>query len=207
MYLVELKTALTEATKHAFGDEHPDSDFRNLHISIEYPVDRQAYPSIWIDYDPTLLRTAGIGHSEDSFVASGGTWDRAFRWRFQGNATLTCVAFTSLQRDRLFDAVVRMIAFSEAADSPTPFRSAIETNAFIGMTVNFDEVEQRGFGAGQGTPWGTDEMIYEATLSIGVQGEFVATADGSLLNLSTISVFSWAETLEFDTTTGDGWIG
>lgn len=170
---------------------------------------QQDYPSIWIDYEPTTaLQTAGIGHTEDAI--DGGAFNRGFRWRFQGSATFTVVAFTSFERDRLFDAMVRTIAFSEQVDDLNAFRKGIDENPYIGFNINFDQIEQRGFGAGQGTPWGTDDMIYEATIAVGLLGEFVATADGTLLPLEAVKLWSWSETLEFDPTLGTSggrWIG
>ena len=203
IYLVSLKTAVTEATKAAFG---PGSvDFPNLHVSIDYPVDAQAYPGLWIDFDPTgAFQSAGIGHQENTL--NGGIYSRALRYRFSGAASFTCVAFSSLERDRLFDAVIRVLAFSES-ETESPFRQAIENNDFVAISMNYDQIEQRGNAAQQGTPWGTDDVIYEATVAIDLIGEVVVTASGTLLPLSDVNLFSWVETLEVDTQTGGHWIG
>lgn len=206
MYLVETKTLLTQAMRAAFGTDAPDADFNNLHVSIEYPIDRQHYPSIWVDFDPNgALEISGIGHMEQD-DPTDATSPAVYRWRFTGMATFTCVAMTSLERDRLFDAVVRVFAFSDTSNL-NQFRSMIENNNLIAMNIDFDQIEQRGFATSQGTPWGTDEVIYEATLAMEVVGEFVITTTQEMLPLSEVVVIGWNQDGETDPTSGDGWIG
>jgi len=207
MYLVKTKTLLTKALRTVFDDSAPETDFQNLHISIEYPVDKQHYPSIWVDFDPSgSLRIAGIGHFEqtDSELA---TSPELYRWRFSGMATMTIAALTSLERDRLFDAVVRVLGFGDRSNNLGRFRTMIENNDLIAINIDFDEIEQRGFAASQGTPWGTDEMIYEATIAMEVIGEFTVDNTQALVALDNVEVSFWIDPNENDPTTGDGWIG
>src|ERR1051326_6395847 len=84
IYLVPLKSTVTEALRQIFGPHHPEPDFRDLHVSIEYPNQPQNYPGIWGTYDDNgALERAGIDHLE---VVSDPTGEHAVtRWRFEGS--------------------------------------------------------------------------------------------------------------------------
>ena len=211
MYLVPLKTMLVEAVKRTFDAEYPEPDFRNIHCSLEYPVDRQNYPGIWLDYDDTApLQNAGIAHTETTSTDTQVNTYR--RWRFTGYASYTVVALTSLERDRLYDELVRVLAFGSESDHTRQFRDYVESNEFIAANFDFDQVEPRGNAAAPGTPWGTDEIIYERTLNMEVIGEFVSDPEtGLIVPLSRVVVKSADPYFEPgspnpDPDTSTGWI-
>lgn len=184
-YLRHVKTGLVVALRQTFDNQYPDERLRELLVSIEYPVQQQDYPSVWVNFtDTEPLVTAGIDHREydedDNPV---------LRWKFAGDATYTVAAMSSLERDRIYDELVRVMAFSRSHDYLSPFRDYIESNPFIAMNMNFDEIEILGDAAAPGTPWDTDEVLYEKTLSMHVMGEFVTSiADGNLVRLSKILI-------------------
>lgn len=188
MYLTKVKTLFLEGLKQTFDQFYPEPDFQNVHIDMEYPVDPQDYPSIWIDYEDTQdLLQAGVGHLE--YVDPDTDTARApfTRWRFQGYASITVVALTSLERDRLFDEVVRVVAFGGEDDILGRFANYVDTNGLIAMNINTDKVQPRGAAAAPGTPWSTDELMYERTLNLEVIGEFIPDATtGTLVPLSKI---------------------
>jgi hypothetical protein len=191
-YLTHLKTALVMALKQTFDSNYPESDFRNMHVSIEYPVSKAAYPSIWVDYeDSGKLTIAGIRHTE--VLTEGNDIRFITRWRFSGYAQFTVVALSSLERDRLYDELVRILAFSRGGlDDPeiNTFRQYVENNPYIAMNMDFDEIESAGNAASPGTPWGSDEIIYERTINMELLGEFVS--DGTtyeLVPLSAIRIY------------------
>lgn len=189
-YLVHLKTMLVEAMKRVFDQEFPEEDFRDINVSIEYPTEPQHYPGIWVSYSDTQpLQIAGIDHHEFTPPTPEGYRRRFTRWRFAGYASFTLVALTSLERDRLFDEVVRVLAFNRE-DSDTPeFRQYVENNEFIAANMDFDQVEVQGNSVAPGTPWGTDEMIYEVSINMEIIGEFVSDGTtGSLAPLRAIKV-------------------
>lgn len=196
MYLVPLKTLLTDAMRRTFDGDYLNEQFRDLHVSIEFPDDRQHYPGLWVDYEPSgELERMGIGHYE----YDGSTTGRRYtRWKFQGHATYTIAALTSLERDLLYDEVVRVMAFGNEAESTSEFRAYIESNDLIACNFDFDQIDTRGSAASPGTPWGTDEIIYEITVAMEVIGEFVSDSmSATLLPLSAI------ETLAFTLREGD----
>lgn len=189
MYLVVLKSAIVEALRVTFDGAYPEADFRDLNCSIEYPVAQADYPAVWVNYaDTSKLVTAGIGHVE-ILEDDQGNDVVVTRWRFGGEISMTVVALSSLERDRLYDELVRTLAFAREEPSVSAFRERIEANDLIAMNINFDEIQPSGDQAAPGTPWETDEIIYEKTLSVDVIGEFISRPDTqALLYLSQIRV-------------------
>jgi hypothetical protein len=196
-YLVSLKTMLVDALRTTFDVSYPEVDFRSVLCSIEYPVDPQSYPSVYVDYDDDdpLIR-AGIDHHE--FLNVGTNLEPALvpytRWRFKGTVTFTMVALSSLERDRLYDEVVRVLAFGDENTVTSRFRTYIENNEFIAANMNFDTIVPRGNAAAPGTPWGTDEIIYERGVNVEILGEFVTNrTTGALVPLKAIELLSAQE--------------
>src|ERR1700744_818789 len=186
MYLTPLKAAVVEALGATFTSNYPNPDFRAVYASIEYPADKANYPGIWVQYDDDAeLSVAGIGHIESTTVpaASGvpAQYQQWTRWRFFGTVTLTIVALSSLERDRLYDEMVRTFAFAKQNPNLSPFRTKIEQNDFVAMNANFDDLRPFGDNAGPGTPWGTDEILYEKSISFNIQGEFTGDVETMLL--------------------------
>lgn len=175
MYLTPLKAAVVDALQTVFNSSFPDTDFQNVTVSIEFPMDRQSYPSVWVNFDDNdSLRIAGIDHRE-YVLDSNNDLHEVTRWTFAGEVTLTAVALSSLERDNLYDELVRIFAFSQVEQAQTDFRTIIESNDFIGLNVNWDELRPHGDGSAPGTPWGTEnEVIYEKSLGFDVEGEFVS---------------------------------
>jgi hypothetical protein len=154
LYRVPLKSAIVEALQQTFGPAYPQSDFRDLHVSIEFP-------------------------------------DEVTRWRFAGSLSFTIGAFSSLERDRLFDELVGVFSFANVDDTQiSTFKTSVEQNDFLGINVQYDILTVSGDATNSGTPWGTDdEIIYEITLSTDVIGEYVSDpATNQLVLLSDILV-------------------
>lgn len=184
MFLAELKANIVLALRDTFDSNYPELDFQDLKVSIEYPDKIADYPSIWVDFEPTQnIETISI----DSIQYSGTTQFKT--WRFQGYATFTIVALSSLERDRLFDEVVKVIAFGEMNEQRSTFRKTIDNNDLIAMNMDFDSMAIRGSTASMGTPWGSDDIIYEITCATQILGEFSSDVlTGELLLLSEIEV-------------------
>ena len=194
MYLRPMKTMMVTALRNTFDGDYVNDQFRNIRVSIEYPEHRQDYPGIWLDFEPIgELEIAGIGHTEYA-LNSSATAIPFTRWRFQGFVTYTAVAMSSNERDMLIDELLRIFAFGAEHPSTQAFRKGVEDNPLIAANMDFGTIGQRGFAASPGTPWNTDEVIYEATLAMNLIGEFVSDqATGELLPLTEIRVLDYAE--------------
>ena len=172
MYLVPLKTTMVEALRAVFDSEYPVETLRGINTSIEFPITQSEMPSYWINYDDTAeISIVGIGHEEvvvtDEFVK------QQTRWRFEGTVTITAVALSSLERDTMYDELVRVFAFGRYTQPTNQFRSYLENNDLIAIQPNFDDLRPSGDNSALGTPWETREMVYEKSLSFDVIGEFV----------------------------------
>jgi hypothetical protein len=174
MYMVELTTVLTQALKATFNSNYPSGQFQDLHISPEFPILRENFPAIWVDFEPTAdIHTGGISQLLWTPPVDGITHMYQI-WQFLGYATFTIMSLSSLERDKLFDEVVKIIAFSQLNPQYFIFRQTIESNPWIATNISFDTVGQRGRQANSGTPWGTDDILYEITASVGCLGEFAS---------------------------------
>lgn len=185
IYLVVLKSAVVEALRATFDNGYPEEDFRGVWSSIEFPIAKDAYPGIWVSYDDTdEVSIAGIGHRE-VIEDDGGHEHLVTRARFGGVITLTVSALTSLERDRLYDELIRTLIFARMEPEVSTFRDKIEHNDLIAVNMDFDKLKVGGDAAAAGTPWGTDEMIYERSVSLNCLGEFISSF-GGLVRLSRI---------------------
>ena len=174
MYLSELKTLLTTAVQKTFDSDYPVTEFQNLHVGIEFPIDRVDYPAVWVDFEPAgELHTGGISQILYTPPVNGLVSPYKV-WMFQGHASYTIMALSSLERDRLFDEMVKMLAFGTLDPQRSVFRQTIENNDLIATNIDFDRIEQDGATANAGTPWGSDDMLYEITLRVQCIGEFAS---------------------------------
>lgn len=183
-YRRRLKTGLVTALKKVFDASYPVDKLREIHASIEYPVEPQQYPGIWVDFEESVLQNAGIDHQE-----TDGDGNHILRWRFEGHVSYTIAALTSLERDTIYDEMVKVLAFGRSSEVLNAFREFIENNEFVAMNFDFDEIQVSGNAATPGTPWETDEIIYESTITMEVLGEFVTDVNtGDLVPLSKILI-------------------
>ncbi len=187
-YLRLIKTTVVEAVQQSFMAVYPETDPQGgaqpVHCSVDYPVEAQMVPAIWVDYETTLLTIAGINQTETD--ASGG---RVTHWRYEGFVTFTVVAMTSNECDLIYDELVSLIAFAAQSEDPGELRARIDANPLIATTWSFDTIEGRAQGPSIGTPWGTDDIIYERGMAIQSVGEFFSSPSSlTLLPLSEIII-------------------
>lgn len=164
-----------EAMKEMFeGTDHPDEDLQNLSVHVEYPVDKAQYPGFWVQYTPQGdVQNVGIGHVEYSDVGEG-SFRKVYRWKFTGVVEIVVAALGNLQRARLVDGLIRTIAVGVVGDGSieSEFRVYIQDNDLVGLAVAWESFNVGGFAENPGTPWETEEVIYEGTVSLMVEGEF-----------------------------------
>lgn len=206
MFLTHTKHALVEAVKRTFDAAYPEGDFQSLNVGIDLPLRSVDYPAIWVDFEPTQqLRRAGVAHVEEATAESGDV-GQFTRWTFAGYATFTAIAMTALERDRLADQLIRVLAFGDQLSETRRFRDWIQENPFIGLQFDFDEIGMRGFTARAGTPWGTGDYMYEGTAQMECIGDFVADqVTYDLIPLERVDVYEYTEA-EGDPLVGtEGW--
>lgn len=198
MYLTETKTALRKAIIETFDEDYPREEWRAVHASLEYPSTAQDYPGIWIDFEPTgQFEIVQVGGGQQYTVDATDPAHPIFHtfttWHFQGVAQFTVVALAPLEHARLFDELAKVMAFGRENPATSTFRSIIEQNDFVAMNIDFDQIGVGGFDATPGTPWGTEDTIWEGTLSMEVKGEFNSDGvTGDLVPLRAITIYPLA---------------
>lgn len=188
-------------------------------VDMEYPIEKEHYPGIWVQFSFNEIVQAGIGHEPllRTVVAEAtGTtpeqvnWEPMREFAFKGRVTLTIVALTSLERDRIADAVITMLAFSRPPDSvitkadedTKQFRQLIESlanNPYVSLTLNHDQIIPGGQAMTTGVPWDEEIPGYEDTYSFDILGQtnIVFKNDGtySLTNVAEnpvmVSRYEW----------------
>lgn len=156
---------------------------KKLYIDLEYPMEEAQYPGIWVQFSPTKLSRAGIGHELP--VRDGDTWALIQEWEFTGRITLSLAAIKSLDRDRLADLVIANLAFARApdlvltkpAEDTRRYRSlitALGQNPYVAMTLNTDTIYPGGQDVNPGAPWagGDNVLVYTDSYAIDVLGHF-----------------------------------
>jgi hypothetical protein len=189
VFIAPLKTLIVESLRAAFDDDHPVEQFRGVWASLEYPAEKTNYPGVWVDFAPTTsVQTAGIGHEEYVEVDDG--YRLVHRWRYAGTVQMTAVALTSLERDLLVDELVKLVAFGREDPGRADFRDHLEHGGLIEFLGQWDRLAIAGKGETPGTPWGTDEVVYEQTVAMDVTGSFVSDGvAGTLVPLSAVVVY------------------
>ncbi len=103
-------------------------------------------------------------------------------FQFKGTVTLTIMALTNLERDRIADRVVSMLMFARipehvitmASEDTKQFRTLIASlaaNPYIAMTLDHDTLSPGGQGMTPGVPWDPELPGYEDTYSFSILGQ------------------------------------
>lgn len=189
MFAAKTLTAWMEAFEAVFhSPDYVGESLRDIPISTDYPMKEVDYPGLWVNYSMQGdLKTVGIGH-EEFYPDANGDLTKVFRWHFGGVVEVTVAALSNLERALLLDELTRTIAVGRIDENQEgELRRKIERHDLIGQIVTWDSFGVGAFAESQGTPWGTDDVIYEATLTITTSGEVIVDpATGALVRLSAV---------------------
>lgn len=160
-----------------------------LTVDMEYPMIEEKYPGIWVQFSFTKMQNSGVAWELlNRTVENEGTpeewvnWEPVREFTFEGRVTLSIVALTSLERDRIADAIVTMLLFSRVpehvitrADRDTKqFRQLIGNlaeNPYISMSINTDVLNPGGQAVTTGVPWDSEILGYEDSYSFDLLGQ------------------------------------
>lgn len=193
-----VQNTVVKGMRRVFTGAFQEKQLRNLRIVTEYPLSRQEYPAIIVDFNDSENRDAGIGHREIFYDPNGilRMWGHR---RFSGSITFRCFGLTPLDRDIIYDAVVECFSFwrlphmtlqgnmfSELYGSPDdpvdPFRALSQ------LAFNTDRMRSGGKSANP-APWGAeDALVYQKDLVVDCIGGFYnAVPDATVPELETVS--------------------
>lgn len=182
-FIEAVKTVIISGLRTTFDSNYPDSQFRNIHISMEYPLLENQYPGIWVKFSFSKIQSTGVG---SFFVDSNN--NKYKRFYFEGRAMLQVFAMTSLERDKISDSLIYMFAFGDLNPNNNRFKNSITTNNYINMTINSDELMPGGQQENIGAPWQEDAVVYNDSYSFDLIGQFASDINtGALATLDSIT--------------------
>lgn len=182
--IVALREALVGTT---LGNRTTNDSY--ISVDMEYPMEKEQYPGIWVQFSFSRFVQAGIGHQPlQRTVVNEGQDDEYVNWEpirefiFEGRVTLSIMALTSLERDQISDAVSSMLLFSrppeqvltDPARDSKQFRQLltnIAQNPYVSMTINQDMITPGGQNMTTGVPWDEELPGYEDSYSFDIQGQ------------------------------------
>lgn len=175
MFVTHARTVVVEAFRAALeGTTHPGLAGKKLWVGKDFPAVSTNYPGVWVEFSPNGgVQSGGIGHVEFR-VNETAQVVQGTRWRFSGTITATAVALTSLERDALADELLRMVAFRDEHPGLAILRDHVVDNDLLNINAQWDKATLTAFGDSSGTPWGTDDPVYEVTLSLSCSGDFIS---------------------------------
>ena len=177
-----VKRAVVTSVRSALG-KSSIANAGQIYVDLEYPTKQEQYPGIWVQFSVTKLTRAGIGQ-EEWVQDDAGMWSPVRQWTFVGRITLSVVATTSKDRDRLADQILVMLAFSRPSDPGILYRTdanvqqhrqlwdALLENPYVSMTLGSDIITPGGQLADPGPPWQPDTVLYEDSFSVDLLGQF-----------------------------------
>jgi hypothetical protein len=177
-----IKTGTVQGLRDSLSGTQLFDKSQKIYVSLDYPMEKIQYPGVWVQFSVSKLNRAGIGHEITTQV--NGKWVFIQEWMVEGRVTLTIVALSSIERDRLADAIIVSLAFARPPDlvltDPTQdtkenrgFITALDENPFIAVTLQLDTIIPGGQQVSQGTPWGDDAaLVYEDSYSFDLVGHF-----------------------------------
>lgn len=188
-----VKRAVMGALRDALSGSRLNNvvDGGDVTIDMEYPIQKEHYPGVWVQFSFQEIVQAGIGHEPllRTVLAEATeatpevvSWEPVREFQFRGRVTLTIVALTSLERDRIADAVITMLAFSrppstvltDPTEDTRQFRqliSGLASNPYVSITINHDQIIPGGQAMTTGVPWDEEIPGYEDTYSFDILGQ------------------------------------
>jgi len=185
-----VKKGVIVALRTLFIGTSLTTDQSQVHVDMEYPASAETYPNIFVQFSTSVLRTSGIGH--ETITPEGNLTKQ---WYYEGRVSLTILALTSLERDRITDSVISSLAFQDTGIDPvtkesrSPMYASFAANPYVAIAVNADELRPGGQSVTVGTPWDPELLVYEDNIGFDIIGEFQSVADSTgLYRLSRIDV-------------------
>jgi len=169
-FIVDIKTAIIRALRASFDDlSYPDDEIQGVNISMDYPMEENEYPHLWVQLSITKLQNAGIGHV---------IWDKhqlKREWYFEATLRLNIIALSSKSRDIYASQLIQMLAFSDLNPIAYKFDQTLQENPSIHLTINRDSLVLAGQQTTIGTPWSDDIPTYEDGFSLNMIGQVEST--------------------------------
>lgn len=183
-----IKTAVVLALREELlGSTIRTGDLKIKSVDLEYPLVKEKYPGIWVGFTLTEpIQKAGIAHElmiKDETDPNWTKWEPVQEAFLKGRVTLTIVALSSLERDRLADYLISHLMFlrppSTVLTNPSKdiqqnrsLLRSLSENPYVSIGINSDVLTPGGQSNQVGTPWSETILVYEDSYSFDVFGQF-----------------------------------
>lgn len=162
-------------------------------ITLEYPIEAEDWPTVLVQVRPTVVEWTGISPDEvidastedgqpaidrsttaDSAVNPNPSYKLIRQGRFEGSCMLQILALTSMERDRMWDNIVKLLMMGRKKSATNNFYTTLAGHDLIGLTVMEGSIRPVGDSIGPGTPWDPEQLTYEAAVEFDMVGTFYA---------------------------------
>lgn len=162
-------------------------------ITLEYPEESQDWPVILVQIRPSIVEWTGImpdevidasqedgqlpidrTTTEDSPPNQTPAYKLIRQGRFEASCMLQVLALTSMERDRMWDNLIKLLMMGRKQSATNNFFSTLDTYDLVGITIMEGSVRAIGDTIGQGTPWDPELLTYEAAVEFDMVGTFFA---------------------------------
>lgn len=180
-YRTLLRQSVVKALRELFPDNIGYEQYRldDLHITIQYPIERNTFPHIMVEYEEDTVESTSI--ADTTFTAGDG--EQYHHWRFSGRIVLEVQVLNAYEMDLILDGLTIALGVDNGLQSSlgdSPLSLNFQTKSVVaGITAN------------SGDPVFDDGgVVYMSTLRFPVQGEFVTrtknTGTGILIETITV---------------------
>lgn len=190
-----IKKAVVSALKAGLALDINEKDpLRKIvnNVTMEYPMIKDAWPAMWVGFSVRKIQATGINEDTIYTPNENKEQDNFYRlWSFEGTATVTILALSSLERDRLSDSFIRMFAFRELHRSRGIFWDHLDDQEYVYIYANKGELKPGGQSEGPGIapPWDSTQLGYTDNYSFDIGGQFASnTYTGKLVKLREIRI-------------------
>ena len=183
------KRAIVLSLRKAF-DNTEDQFLRRVsgNVEMEYPLEESKYPGVWIGFSFTKMQLASLDPEHYEEQPNGSKLHYSLG-SFEGVVSLTILSLSSLERDRISDALVQTILFGRRHEVAATFYDDLENNDYVNISVQNGTVRPSGQNTTFGTPWGTEDTVYEDAYNFSIMGQFASRyEDYGLVNLREIRI-------------------
>ena len=176
-FIESVKRTIVSSLRKALTNSATSLSDDTLTIDIDYPYEKANYPCIWVQFSFSNLQDQGVGHQER--IEHEGRNAILKQWMYEGTVTVTVIALSSLERDRIADKFISIFAFANIPGSESiyddpeyNFLQELSESEYVSMTLSSGKLHPGGQTAIPGTPFDHNQMTYEDTYSFDLQGEF-----------------------------------
>lgn len=171
-----IKRTLVSAMRTVFSSQYPDPQLRDLYISTTFPLKREEFPAIILEYKENSVENAGVGHIEEIYDDNFNIVPLK-HFRFDGSIVFNCYALSPLDIDILTDSVMELLAFGRLDSLMNRFFERVfeEVDDSAQISIHSDYLSPIGEST-QNTQWNSEDMlIYQSGYSVACSGGFYST--------------------------------